>query len=478
MPGPATGASATFNPTTPLTNNAGVASVAATANALPGIYQVTASVGNLSAQFSLKNTTTTVRFSVTATPAVIAASQTTSVIVTALDAFGNVDPFYSGTVRLTSNDPLTIFAPQSGTLTGGTGTFDVTFRSSGLKTITAADTRTSSITGNTNIRVSALVNVQGTVFIPLVNQQFTTTVTTFTPVFAAVSKNFTASINWADGTTTFVTSTAGPNGQIVSNGSGGFNVIGTHTYTTVTTFLVQVTVNDLLNNTVETTVPTGAVVLNAGQDAQLQSFGFTSCSFATVPGVLSTSSSGAAAMLVQPMTNGCNQTLFVADYGNDPNSVPTGGVLFYDVRATGVTSVGRLVATFSYGSLDPNRVQLKVFDSKLGQYVAVSGSTVGGMTLINDPVSRTITVLFDGSSFPTLSNLNGTVFTITVVGFPFEVSSPSYPTVALNLTTQNATPNSVSDTPSTLRRESGLPGEQRPLRRRAIRPGQRAERCR
>ena len=39
---------------------------------------------------------------------------------------------------------------------------------------------------------------------------------------AAVAGDFTASINWGDGTTT--------SGSIVSDGNGGFNVIGTHTY--------------------------------------------------------------------------------------------------------------------------------------------------------------------------------------------------------------------------------------------------------
>ncbi|MBZ5618512.1 MAG: FG-GAP-like repeat-containing protein [Acidobacteriia bacterium] len=52
---PASGASAVLSSTSAVTNAAGVASVTATANTTPGNYTVTASVGGLSASFSLSN---------------------------------------------------------------------------------------------------------------------------------------------------------------------------------------------------------------------------------------------------------------------------------------------------------------------------------------------------------------------------------------------------------------------------------------
>lgn len=53
--------------------------------------------------------------------------------------------------------------------------------------------------------------------------------------------SFTASINWGDGT-------APSAGTIATNGSGGFNVTGTHTYTNPGTFNVDVQVADSNNN--------------------------------------------------------------------------------------------------------------------------------------------------------------------------------------------------------------------------------------
>ena len=50
--------------------------------------------------------------------------------VTALDQFGNTDPTYAGTVHFSSSDSAAVL-PANATLTGGVGTFSVTFNTAG-----------------------------------------------------------------------------------------------------------------------------------------------------------------------------------------------------------------------------------------------------------------------------------------------------------------------------------------------------------
>jgi hypothetical protein len=76
------------------------------------------------------------------------------VTVTALDAFGNVDIGYSGTVHFTSSDSQAVL-PADTTLTNGIGTLSETLDTAGSQTITATDTVTPGITGTSNADVVA-----------------------------------------------------------------------------------------------------------------------------------------------------------------------------------------------------------------------------------------------------------------------------------------------------------------------------------
>jgi hypothetical protein len=73
----------------------------------------------------------------------------TNVNVAALDQFNNVVAGYAGTVHFTSSDGAAVL-PANTTLTNGSGTFPVTFKTLGSQTVTATDTVTSSITGTSN----------------------------------------------------------------------------------------------------------------------------------------------------------------------------------------------------------------------------------------------------------------------------------------------------------------------------------------
>jgi uncharacterized protein (TIGR03437 family) len=88
-------------------------------------------------------------FSVSATTPVTAGSNST-VVVTALDVNNDTFSAYAGTVQITSSDGQAVLPSNSG-LSSGVGTFMVTLKTAGTRTVTATDTDTvSSITGTSN----------------------------------------------------------------------------------------------------------------------------------------------------------------------------------------------------------------------------------------------------------------------------------------------------------------------------------------
>jgi probable HAF family extracellular repeat protein len=84
-----------------------------------------------------------------AAPATATAGTAISFSVNALDASNNVTVSYSGTVHFTSTDAQAA-VPANSTLTNGTGTFSATLKTLGNQTITATDTTTASVTGNSS----------------------------------------------------------------------------------------------------------------------------------------------------------------------------------------------------------------------------------------------------------------------------------------------------------------------------------------
>src|SRR5208337_4462886 len=78
-----------------------------------------------------------------------------SVTISATDPYSNAEPTYSGTVLLTSSDAQAVL-PASLSLTGGTGSFLVTFKTSGAQSITGTDSVHNLVTSTeSNILVSA-----------------------------------------------------------------------------------------------------------------------------------------------------------------------------------------------------------------------------------------------------------------------------------------------------------------------------------
>jgi uncharacterized repeat protein (TIGR02543 family) len=73
--------------------------------------------------------------------------------VTAIDDSEAIDLNYHGLVTFSSSDPDAIL-PEDATLTNGTGTFTVTFGTTGLQTLTVADLNDTSITASRNITLA------------------------------------------------------------------------------------------------------------------------------------------------------------------------------------------------------------------------------------------------------------------------------------------------------------------------------------
>jgi hypothetical protein len=89
------------------------------------------------------------QLTVSGLPSPYGAGSTQSLTVTAKDAYGNTATGYTGTVQFSSSDPAAVL-PANATLTNGVGTFSVTLRTAGTRSVTATDTVTPSITGSQN----------------------------------------------------------------------------------------------------------------------------------------------------------------------------------------------------------------------------------------------------------------------------------------------------------------------------------------
>ncbi len=85
-------------------------------------------------------------------------------------------------------------------------------------------------------------DVGGVLVTPVVAASFTVRVGSFQPSFAATASDFTASIDWGDGTSTA--------GVITANSTGGFDVAGTHSYAIEETVPVVLTVTQTISGAV------------------------------------------------------------------------------------------------------------------------------------------------------------------------------------------------------------------------------------
>jgi len=198
-----------------------------------GGYEVQYVWSQAAGQIVLPSASTTTSSSVAVTGTEIQASAGepfTSVVatITGADSSATTSSF-TATINWGNGNTTT------GTITADpNGGFDVTgtntYAQAGKYQITVTvDDPTGALVGTATSKavVSAApspLTAKGTIITTTSGQSFTGTVATFTDTnTSATTANFTAIINWGDGTTTTGTVTVDPN--------GGFDVTGTHTYT-------------------------------------------------------------------------------------------------------------------------------------------------------------------------------------------------------------------------------------------------------
>jgi hypothetical protein len=130
-------AGASITPTTSTTNAQGVASATPTVGTTATSYAFTATVLTFSTSFTV---TATPGAATSLTIGALAASATAGVAapftVTASDQFGNTATGFSGPVTFASSDPQAVL-PGASALVNGAGSFSATFKTAGVRTVTA-----------------------------------------------------------------------------------------------------------------------------------------------------------------------------------------------------------------------------------------------------------------------------------------------------------------------------------------------------
>ncbi len=171
-----------------------------------------------------------------------------TIALTARDAFNNLATGYTGTVHFTSGDNLAGL-PGDYTFTSGpsadngqhifTNAFTlVTF---GTQSLAATDTQNGAITASKNILVNGdfPLSASGRTLYFRPGQPLNMLVATFIDGDGSgTAQQFTATIDWGDGTMSGADS-------IAPNASGGFDVNATHTYNGVGAWTVKVTIQDV-----------------------------------------------------------------------------------------------------------------------------------------------------------------------------------------------------------------------------------------
>jgi Bacterial Ig-like domain (group 3)/Calx-beta domain/FG-GAP-like repeat len=214
------------------------------------------------------------------------------------------------------------------------------------------------------------------------------------------ASNFTASINWGDGT-------APTAGSVTANGSGGFNVTGTHTYATSGTFNVDTEVADSNGNfarTRSTATVKAVTVTSVSSSVNPSDLGQSVTFTATV-----TSGAGTPAGNVQFKDNGTN----------------LGGPV--SLNASGVATVTTAALTVGTHAITAEYAGTATFE-------ASSGTLSGGQVVRPQPtLSINDVSLNEGDS--------GT----STLSFTVTLSAASNLTVTVNFATADNTANAGVD---------------------------------
>jgi len=306
--------------------------------------------------------------------------------VQAEDAFGDSTPS-SDSLLFTSTDPQAIF-PVSPALENGRGTFFVTLETSGTQTVFIADQTEPAVAGTSfSISVSPLqathLAITGVPNEAEPGQAGSLTVFAEDPF---------GNVDPSDNSTTVSFTSSDPNAILpapltLTNGMVSFNA----TFQTVGTQTLTATQDNIAVG--EAGIPSSATLTAVGiQTASVSST------------IYQPSNSGSLTNPPVPIA---------AVYSGNPTPVPINGVNFLDYKVQNATSgdVAIVVFSFTAGLTNPT---LAFFDSNTNTWEPVAGSTIVPNSYRVNTTNNTITVIFDSSSFPTITELTGTVFTVAI----------------------------------------------------------------
>jgi hypothetical protein len=304
-------------------------------------------------------------FLVTA-PGAATAGTAFSATVTAQDAFNNTATGYTGTVHFSSSDPQAAL-PANSTLTNGVGSFSVTLKTVGNRTITATDTVTSSIIGTSApVVVTAGPAKNFSWSVPptaTVGFAFPATLTVLDN-FNNIAPTYTGSVQLSTTGTPTVTP-SGANPYTFTSGAGSDNGVHTFSFTASTgagsTFTI--TGNDAGN-----AISATSAAIRVTTDAPITGVGHRIRMFrANAPVVLATFTDG------DPIENGSNLTATI-NWGD--GSSPITGV---SPARVGNTSTFNVMGAHNYAKKSVYTVTVTINDANVPNgngSAAVATSTV------------------------------------------------------------------------------------------------------
>jgi len=334
-----------------------------------------------------------------------------SVTITALNSTGGVDSNFVGFVNISTTDSSATIPANVAFVAGDNGVVAITaiFRTLGPVTVTA------NFNGNATGSGSGIV-LQGSnepfqvsspsapVPFPL-GVSITKDLAFLTGVTSATISEYVATIVWGDGSQNSAgTFTPSPNQP------GVFQVLGTHTYSSLELFSGSVTVTRISDNT-SSSSSFNAEVLTASQKNNLNG-----ASGAILPPGGRTADArvnGFNSFYKQSANNSSSVILFTASYFSNPQPYTTTvpAQSFFDVRLRNPEPGALLTLTASFsGGLQRNSSPYLQFaqDTSTSYENVVSANNL----VIINYIDSTITVYLDQSSFPLINNLRGTVFAV------------------------------------------------------------------
>ncbi|HXU17948.1 MAG TPA: kelch repeat-containing protein [Terriglobales bacterium] len=165
------------------------------------------------------------QLAVTGHPSPVTAGTSNSFTVTAQDAFGNLTTGYTGTVHFSSSD-LSATLPANHTFTtgqnnkdNGVATFNATFNTAGIQSLTATDTGTSTITGTQSSIVVNSATVATSLSLAVPNPASVPFGSTGPVAFTATLTRTTGGAAVTGATVNFTVDGSGV-GSAITNGSG------------------------------------------------------------------------------------------------------------------------------------------------------------------------------------------------------------------------------------------------------------------